>query len=157
MTTLSSLVFLDSAKQTVWSALKGNLRHSKDGLTRKLRQEAIDSEALRPTATSGPEMRVQAIKYNSFYKLFRKRTPLLLETFEAASDAVLGFLAELEGTQEETVNKDKIKSCVKWMETEEKKYKKEYTDLFDTILSTYITHGAENPYGTSSPQGSMGN
>ena len=68
MSTLSSLVFLDPVRQPEWSALKGALKHSKDSLTRKLRQEVTDSEALKPTATGGQEAKVQAIKYNSLYE-----------------------------------------------------------------------------------------
>ena len=81
MSTLSSLVFLDLVKQAEWSALKGALRHSKDGLTGKLRQEVTDFEDLKPAATGGQEVKVQAIKYTSCYELFRKRAPILLDNF----------------------------------------------------------------------------
>ena len=151
MSTLSSLVFLDPVRQPEWLALKGALKHSKDSLTRKLRQEVTDSEALKPAATVGQVAKVQAIKYNSFYELFLKRAPILLQTFDTASDAVLRFLTELEGTQDEAANKDKIKTCVKWMKYEEKKYRAEYSTLYDTILTSYLSHGAGSSYGTSIP------
>ena len=72
---------------------------------------------------------MKAIKYNSFYELFLKRAPILLQTFDTASDAVLEFLTEVEGTQDEAANKDKIKTSVIWMESEEKKYRAEYSTL----------------------------
>ena len=114
----STLVFLDPARKPEWAALKGTLKHSKDSLTRKLRQEVEYSEALKPTATGGQEAKVQAIRYNSYYELFLKRALILLQTFETASDVVLGFLTEVEGTQDEAANKDKIKACIIWLESE---------------------------------------
>ena len=101
MSSLSTLVFQDLVRKPEWAALKGALRHSKESLTSKLQQEVEYSQALKPTATGGQEAKVQAIKYNSYYELFLKRAPILLQTFETASDAVLGFLTELEGTQDE--------------------------------------------------------
>ena len=37
------------------------------------------------------------------------------------------------------------------MESEEKRYRVEYSTLYDTILSSYVSNGAESPYGTSFP------
>ena len=96
-------------------------------MTRNLWQEVEYSEKLSPTATGGKKARVQAIKYNSYYELFLKRAPILLQTFEAAFDAVLGFLTELEGAQDETANKDNIKAYIVWLETEEEKYGQDYS------------------------------
>ena len=122
--------------------MKGALKHTKDSLTKKLRQEVEYSEALKPTATGHQEAKVKAIKYNSYYELFLKRAPILLQTFETASDAVLGLLMELEGTQDETANKDKIKACIVWSESEEEKYRTDYSAYFDNILSIYSSHAA---------------
>ena len=72
--------------------------------------------------------------------MFLKRAPILLQTFEAASDAILGFCTELEGTQDGTANK--IKAYIVWLETEEVKYRQDYSAYYNNILSIYLSHGA---------------
>ena len=99
---LSALAFLDSSDKAKWSSLKGALKHSKASLTRKLQEEVETSEKLAPTVTSGPEAGVQLIKYNSYHNLF------LLQSFGAASDAILSFLRGIEGQQDDFANKVKI-------------------------------------------------
>ena len=107
-----------SGEKTGMGCLKRSSKNSKDSLTRKLRQEVEYSEALKPTATGGQEAKVQVTKYNSYYELFLKRAPILLQTFETASDAVLGFFTEVEGTHDAAANNDKIKACIIWLESE---------------------------------------
>ena len=72
---------------------------------RKLNEEVENLEKLEPSLTSGPEAQVQLIKYNSYYTLFLQKAPLLLQLFEAASDAVLSFLARVEGKMDELAYK----------------------------------------------------
>ena len=48
----------------------------------------------------------------------------------------------MEGTQDETASKDKIKYCIVWLESEEEKYRVDYSANYDNILSICLSHGA---------------
>ena len=54
-----------------WLALKGSLTYAKSNLTRKLNRELLLARSSKPCVTStGPELTVQHIQFNTNYKLY---------------------------------------------------------------------------------------
>ena len=154
---LQSLTILDHGKKAVWNGLKGSLRHTKDNFTRKLWEEIKNSEDLAPTSDGGPQARVELIRYNSYYGLFLTKAPILLSSFEAASEAMLAFLSGFDVN--DLVEEAKIEACKKWIYDEEEKYNQSYPEMYNQALSTYLTHWAgehtEAPVSTPGASGSQ--
>ena len=101
---LADIVITMPEQKSAWAALRGSLTHFKASLTRKLNEELELAENLKPTVQSGPELRIQYVTYNSYYGLFLQRAPLLLQSFENASDAFLCFLVGID-TEDPTAKK----------------------------------------------------
>ena len=121
-------------------ALKGSLTYAKASLTRKLNSELQLDQTSKPCVDStGPELTVQQIQFNTNYKLFLAKSPSWLTTFEEACDSMLKFLSTCQ--PEDATLMGKIEEYVEYVVAEEDKYKSDFTTNNTIILSFYLTNG----------------
>ena len=102
-----------------WLALKGSLTYAKSSLTRKLNSELILAKTSKPCVTStGPELTVQQIQFNTNYKLYLSKSPSCLQTFEKAGSSILEFLSMAQ--PEDATQMGKLEEYVEYIIAEEK-------------------------------------